>query len=62
MGLRDEALDALVTLADDPTAQNLADLRLSPIWDGYRDEPRFKQALAKAEAKIARQNQTAVVP
>ena len=62
VGLRDEALDALVTLADDPTAQNLADLRLSPIWDGYRDEPRFKQALAKAEAKIARQNQAAVVP
>ncbi len=61
-GLRDEALDALGALADDPTAQNLADLRLSPIWDGYRDDPRFKQALAKAEAKIARQNQATVAP
>jgi len=61
-GLRDEALDALIRLADDPAVLNIADLRLSPVWDGYRDDPRFKQALAKAEAKIARQNQAAVVP
>ena len=60
-GLREEALEALGALADEPAVQSLTDLRLSPTWDGYRDDPRFKQALAKTEAAIRKQNQKIVV-
>ena len=46
---RDEAVDLIAQLLDEPSALTVHLLRLDPIWDPIRDNPRFQALLAKYE-------------
>ncbi len=46
-GDQDGALEALARLGKIPFGLNSGDLKLSPSWDGLRDDPRFERLLAE---------------
>ena len=42
-GLRDEALDRITGLLEQPSHLSRWQLYLSPEWDFFRDDPRFNE-------------------
>ena len=52
-GDRDGAFDKLGKLVKLPFGLNYGDLKLNPIWDGLRNDPRFDRILAESAAPIA---------
>ena len=51
-GRKEQALSTLAKLADDPIPVQYGNLKLSPVWDGLRSDPRFVKLLADSEAKM----------
>ena len=49
-GPGDAAFNALHEVIADPVGVSVADLRLSPMWDKLRGDPRFAAVLAQAQA------------
>jgi serine/threonine protein kinase/TolB-like protein len=52
-GDRDGAFDKLSKLVNQPFGLNYGDLKLNPIWDDLRNDPRFDRLLAESAAPIA---------
>jgi len=52
-GDRDGAFDKLSKLVNQPFGLNYGDLKLNPIWDDLRNDPRFDRILAESAAPIA---------
>lgn len=48
-GRHDEALRQLAGLLENPTAFAIGNLRLDPIWDPIRDDPRFQAIIEQRE-------------
>ena len=53
MGDRDGAFDELRKLVKLPFGLNHGDLKLNPIWDDLRDDPRFDRILAESTLPLA---------
>ena len=47
-GDRDGALKTLGALVKQPFSPNYGDLKLNPMWDDFRDDPRFDRILAES--------------
>jgi hypothetical protein len=53
-GDRDGAFDKLSKLVNQPFSLiNYGDLKLNPMWDDLRDDPRFDRILAESALPIA---------
>jgi hypothetical protein len=52
-GDRDGAFDKLGTLVKLPFGLNQADLKLNPMWDDIRNDPRFDRLLAESALPLA---------
>jgi tetratricopeptide (TPR) repeat protein len=52
-GDRDGAFEKLSKLVKQPFGLNYGDLKLNPIWDDLRNDPRFDRILAESAAPIA---------
>ncbi|MGZ5513416.1 MAG: TPR end-of-group domain-containing protein, partial [Chthoniobacterales bacterium] len=52
LGEKDRALQTLEELAKIPSPQSTEMLKLNPIWDPIRDDPRFQQLLTKFSARL----------
>jgi hypothetical protein len=52
-GDRDGALDKLGKLVKLPFGLNYGDLKLNPMWDDLRDDPRFDRILAESAVPLA---------
>lgn len=52
LGENDRAFQALDELSKIPSAQSAASLKMNPIWDSMRKDPRFEQTVSKFSAKI----------
>jgi serine/threonine-protein kinase len=50
-GHKDEAIETLSTLSEIPSAVNYGTLRLDPIWDSLRGDPRFEKIVASLAPK-----------
>lgn len=53
LGERDLALEQLAILAKAPVAVAQGDLKLSPMWDSLRDDPRFQQIIEEAAKPLS---------
>ena len=51
-GERDAALDQLWQIANLAGSPSAGDLKLNPVWDDLRDDPRFEKIIAKAAEPI----------
>ena len=51
-GERDLAIEQLETLAKIPAGASYGDLRLDPLWDSLRGDPRFEQILEEAKKPV----------
>ena len=51
-GDRDGAFDKLSKLVKLPFGLNYGDLKLNPMWDDLRDDPRFDKLIAEAAQPI----------
>jgi hypothetical protein len=47
-GVRDGAFDKLSKLVKLPFGLNYGDLKLNPMWDDLRNDPRFNRILAES--------------
>jgi tetratricopeptide (TPR) repeat protein len=52
-GDRDATLDKLSKLVNQPFGFNYGDLKLNPMWDDLRDDPRFDRILAESALPLA---------
>ena len=52
-GDRDGAFDKLSKLVKLPFGLNYGDLKLNPMWDDLRDDPRFDRILAESALPLA---------
>ncbi|HTH19917.1 MAG TPA: hypothetical protein VL912_07545, partial [Candidatus Udaeobacter sp.] len=52
-GDRDGAFDELGKLVKLPFGLNHGDLKLNPMWDGLRNDPRFDRILAESAVPFA---------
>ena len=52
-GDRDGAFDKLAKLVKLPFGLNHGDLKLNPMWDDFRDDPRFDRILAESALPLA---------
>ena len=52
-GDRDGAFDKLGKLVKLPFGLNHGDLKLNPMWDDLRDDPRFDRILAESALPLA---------
>jgi hypothetical protein len=52
-GNRDAAFDKLGKLVKLPFGLNYGDLKLNPMWDDLRDDPRFDRVLAESALPLA---------
>ena len=52
-GDRDGAFDKLGKLVKLPFGLNYGDLKLNPMWDDLRDDPRFDRILAESALPLA---------
>jgi len=52
-GDRDGAFDELGKLVKLPFGVNHGDLKLNPMWDGLRNDPRFDHILAESALSLA---------
>ena len=50
-GEKDRAFETLVLLSNIPSEINYGMLRLDPIWDSLRSDPRFEKIVASLAAK-----------
>ena len=50
-GERDLAIEQLETLAKIPAGASYGDLRLDPLWDSLRGDPRFEKIVASLAPK-----------
>src|SRR5262249_44066876 len=53
LGERDKAFEQLTAISGSPNSPPAGDLKLNPIWDPLRDDPRFPQLVAAAAKPIA---------
>ena len=53
LGDRDKAFEQLFVISQLSGSPSYGDLKLNPIWDPLRDDPRFNQLLAEAARPIA---------
>ena len=51
-GDRDAALDQLWQIANLAGSPSAGDLKLNPVWDDLRNDPRFERIIAKAVEPI----------
>ena len=56
VGERDLALEQLKAIAKAPLGPSYGDLRLSPMWDPLRGDPRFEKIVASLAPKDAAQS------
>ena len=52
VGERDKAIEQLLAIANLPASPSAGDLRLNPLWDPLRDDPRFLEILTEAAKPI----------
>jgi len=51
-GQRDQAIEQLSAVVKVPNGPTYGDLKLDPVWDSLRDDPRFDQLMAEAAKPV----------